>query len=77
MVGEKLSAALGLAGADEEKAWGFWGIQGKTDQRQHWTLGTLDRQLQISDWGLEQQRLCEWKKIKSARHQRSVHLRPG
>lgn len=63
---EKLSA-LGQAGADEEKAWGSRGIQGKTGQRQHWTLGTLDRQLQVSDWGQEQQRLCEWKKIKFAR----------
>lgn len=63
---EKLSA-LGQAGADEEKAWGFRGIQGKTGRRQHWTLGTLDGQLQVSDWGQEQQMLCEWKKIKLAR----------
>lgn len=77
MVEEKLSGPLGQAGANEEKAWGFRGIQGKTGQRQHWTLGTLDRQLQVSDWGQEQQRLCEWEKIKSARHQRSVQLRPG
>lgn len=46
---------LGQAGADEEKAWGCRGIQGKTSQRQDWTLRTLNRQLQVSDWKNEQQ----------------------
>lgn len=57
----------GQAGADEEKAWGCRGIQGKTGQRHDWTLGTLKRQLQVSDWQDEQQSLSEWEEGASQR----------
>jgi hypothetical protein len=53
--GSRAVGLLGQAGADEEKAWGCRGIQGKTSQRQDWMLGTLNRQLQVSDRKDEQQ----------------------
>lgn len=59
-MGENLGP-LSQAGADEEKAWESRGIQGKTGQRQGLIVGTLSRQLQVSDWREEEQNRCEWK----------------
>ena len=70
---EKSCRLLGQAGADEEKAWGCRGSQGKTGQRQDFTLGTLSRLLQVSDWKDEQQSLSEWEKEQAgSRRQRSL-----
>jgi len=66
---EKSCWLLGQAGADEEKAWGCRGIQGKTGQRHDWTLGTLKRQLQVSDWQDEQQSLS---RVQEGASQRSL-----